>query len=83
MTSMQEIFNLVLARLAGLANLLRIAYGQTNTNQIKPMKIYSAFNFLMQCLEKVCCILFACVAIAGFACFGIYLVLELFATWNQ
>lgn len=35
---MQEIFNLMLARLAGLATLLRIAYGQTNTNQTKTTK---------------------------------------------
>ena len=30
---MQEIFNLGLARLAGLSTLLRIAYGQTKPNQ--------------------------------------------------
>jgi hypothetical protein len=36
---MQEIFNLGLARLAGLATLVRIAYGQTNRKQRNNEKV--------------------------------------------
>ena len=47
------------------------------------MKLYPAFHFFMQYLEKACCIIAACVAIAGFAFFGLYLAGELLAMWTQ